>query len=63
MIQNNMQLSVGIMRKVSDNIRTSPDEMVASPFLIAISIDASISSHMYDSYESMEDFFKALTCL
>lgn len=37
--------------------------MVASPFLIAISIVGIISSHIYDSYRSVEGFFKALTCL
>lgn len=37
--------------------------MIASPFPIAISIAGIIASHMYDSYRSVEGFFKALTCL
>lgn len=54
---------LGVPRKVSDNIRTNHDEMAASPYLIAVSILGILSSHMYDSYRRIEDFFKALTCL
>lgn len=54
---------MGVRSQVSDSIRANRDEMVASPYLIAISILSILSSHMYDSYGCIEDFFKALTCL
>lgn len=54
---------MGVPGKVSDSIRANCDEMVASPHLIAVSILGILSSHMYDSYRCMENFFKALTCL
>lgn len=51
------------VHKKSARIRTNCDDMVALPYLIAISILCIVPSYMYDSYRCMEDFFKALICV
>lgn len=63
-IQNIIQLFVGVLRE-SEWQQTEQIVMkwLHQPLLITVSILGIFSSHMYDSYRCMEEFFKALTCL